>query len=50
MNGKIYRSQLLPALEYFVPFCAFMVLVGADFVVVSLWEKQCFVSFWGRES
>lgn len=50
MNGKSYRSGLLTAHKYFVPFSARTVLVGADFVVVFLWQKQCFVSIWGRES
>jgi len=42
MNGKSYRSRLLPALKYFVPFCAGAVLVGADVVAVFLWQKRWF--------
>lgn len=50
MNGKSYRSQLLPVLKYFVHFHAHAVLLGTDFVVVFLWQKLCFVSVRGRES
>lgn len=47
MNGKSYRSPLLPLLKYVVLFHARAVLLQTDFVVVFLWQKRCFVSVTG---